>query len=80
MGLVSGLPSQLFALPLVAAGDPFRVPGLILLVVGAALFVWGCWAQAKGKGYGGALGLIGFLGVLGLIILAVLPDRHADRV
>ena len=46
-----------------------------LFVGGTACLLWGCWAQARGKGYSDLLALLGLAGLLGLIILAVLPDK-----
>ncbi len=48
---------------------------LLLILVSAVLFAWGCWSYAQGKGYPGALGLIGLTGLIGLIVLVVLPDK-----
>lgn len=39
------------------------------------LFIWGCWAFAKAKGYPGVVGLLGLLSLIGLIILFALPER-----
>jgi len=50
--------------------------GWIAVVIGTAVFIWGCWNHAQGKGYPGALGLLGLLGCLGLLILVILPDKN----
>ena len=50
--------------------------GLVILLLGYALFIWGCVQYAKGKGHSGWLGALGILSILGLIVLALLPDRH----
>ncbi len=41
-----------------------------------ALFIWGCYNWAKGKGYNGAWGLLGIFNIFGFIILAFFPDKH----
>ena len=50
--------------------------GLLLVLVGAVFFIWGCMNYAEGKGHSKWLGLIGLLSCIGLIILIVLPDHH----
>lgn len=50
--------------------------GLLMVLVGFIMFIWGCGCYAVGKGYSQFLGLLGILSCLGLIILAVLPDKH----
>ena len=63
-----------------AEGDPQATgPALFALgaiLVGLALFVWGCCASAAGKGYPWAIGFVGLSGLIGLIVLAFLPDRY----
>ena len=44
------------------------VLGLILIVVGLVLFIWGCMNYAVGKGHSKWLGLLGLLSCIGLII------------
>lgn len=51
------------------------VLALILGIVGAVLFIWGCFNYAEGKGHSKWLGLLGLLSLMGLIILVILPDR-----
>lgn len=46
-----------------------------IFLAGTAFLMWGCWAQARMKGYPGWLAIFGVLEFLGLIILAILPDR-----
>ena len=53
---------------------------LVLLVIGALVFIWGCCEYAKGKGYNSAWGLLGILSLIGLIVLALMPDRHKAAV
>ena len=52
------------------------VVGLLLMLAGAAVFVYGCFMFAQGKGYPAVLGLLGLLGIIGLLILVVMPDKH----
>lgn len=52
--------------------------GGILLLMGLALFLWGCASYARGKGYTGLLGILGLAHLPGLLFLVFLPDRHKD--
>jgi uncharacterized membrane protein len=52
--------------------------GLILILVGLVLFIWGCMNYAVGKGHSKWLGLLGLLSCIGLIILVFLPDHHKE--
>ena len=52
--------------------------GLILMLVGVVLFIWGCMNYAVGKGHSKWLGLLGLLSCIGLIILIFLPDHHKE--
>jgi hypothetical protein len=54
------------------------IVGLVMILVGAILFIWGCMNYAEGKGHSKWLGLLGLLSCIGLIVLIVLPDRHKD--
>jgi hypothetical protein len=56
--------------------DTMNLVGMLVILVGAVFFIWGCINYAQGKGYSGALGLLGLLSCLGLVILVVLPDKH----
>jgi len=50
--------------------------GLCVLLIGAALFIWGCVQYSKGKGHSGYWGALGLFWLLGLVVLVFLPDRH----
>lgn len=52
--------------------------GLILMLVGVVLFIWGCMNYAVGKGHSKWFGLLGLLSCIGLIILIFLPDHHKE--
>ena len=54
------------------------VVGLVLVIVGVILFIWGCMNYAVGKGHSKWLGLLGLLSCIGLIILIFLPDHHKE--
>ena len=45
--------------------------GGLFLIVGLAVFIWGCANYAQGKGYSGWLGLLGLASLIGLIVLVV---------
>lgn len=53
--------------------------GLIVALVGVAVFIWGCGQYAKGKGYSAWFGALGLLSIIGLIVLVVMPDKHAEQ-
>lgn len=57
-------------------GSGMATVGLVLALVGAVFFIWGCWNYAQGKGYPGVLGLLGLLSCIGLLILVILPDKN----
>jgi hypothetical protein len=50
--------------------------GVVLVLGGGGLFIWGCGQYAKGKGYSGYWGALGLLYIIGLIVLVLMPDRH----
>lgn len=52
--------------------------GLVLILMGAVVFIYGCSTYAQGKGHSAALGFLGLLSCVGLLILVLLPDRHRD--
>ncbi len=46
---------------------------------GIAIYIWGCLALARAKGYSSALVLTVVLGVLfPAVVLLALPDKHKD--
>ncbi len=52
--------------------------GFIVLMLGLAVFIWGCGQYSKGKGYSAWFGALGLVSILGLIILVLFPDKHKD--
>lgn len=50
--------------------------GLLALLAGVGVFIFGCSNYAMAKGHSGVLGILGFLNILGLIALILLPDKH----
>lgn len=63
--IISGMPDNSFI-------------GLLLVLVGFIMFIWGCGCYAMAKGYSQFLGILGILSCLGLIILVILPDKHKN--
>ena len=57
--------------------DIVLIVEVLALLIGAILFLVGCWKLAKGKGYSGSIGLLLgiFLNIAGVIILAIIPDK-----
>jgi hypothetical protein len=52
--------------------------GLLVLLVGLALFAWGCMSYMRGKGHHPAWGILGVFSLIGLVILFFFPDRHKE--
>jgi hypothetical protein len=50
----------------------------VMVIAGMALFIWGCFMYAQGKGYSPWVGLFGLLSIVGLLILVLMPDRHPE--
>ncbi len=50
--------------------------GMLVVLAGFVLFIWGCAQYCRGKGQSPWLGLFGILSIFGLIILFFLPDKH----
>ena len=52
---------------------------LIMAVVGVGIYIWGCLAFAKAKGYSTAIVLTVVLGVLfPVVVLFALPDKNKN--
>lgn len=73
-GLITGIVLQFAGRQLISSGS--EVPGMVLALLGAVLFIWGCMSFAQGKGYSKWFGLLGMLSCLGLLILELMEDRH----
>jgi len=76
IGIGLGIIFQLTGRYLMGSSDTGTIAGLVLVLIGAVCFIWGCMNYAAGKGHSKVLGLLGLLSCLGLIILIFLPDRH----
>ena len=77
IGLGVGLLFQFIGNVLIGSGSgTLPTLGLLLLLTGWGIFIWGTVSYAQGKGHHGAWGILGFLSLLGLIILVLLPDRY----
>ena len=50
--------------------------GVVILVIGAALFVWACAQYAMAKGHSMYWGALGLLWLPGFLVLYFLSDRH----
>jgi hypothetical protein len=57
-----------------AAGGGYAF-GMVVLIVGEGIGLYGCSAFMEEKGWPEWLGWLGLLNVLGLLILFCLPDR-----
>jgi hypothetical protein len=76
IGVGVGFVLQIIGRLLANQGDSMVALGILITLAGLALFIWGCWNYAEGKGYSGALGLLGLLSCIGLIVLILLPDKR----
>ena len=74
MGIGLGMPLIIFGSILARTGTVEL--GVIVNIIGAVLFIWGCCSWMKRKGYSSAWGLLGIFFIVGLIILACFPDRY----
>ena len=52
--------------------------GLLLILAGLVIFIWGCMNYAEGKGHSKWVGLVGVAGIIGLVVLIILPDQHKE--
>ncbi len=78
IGVGLGIILQIAGRAIISPGDSGSILGLMLVLAGAVLFIWGCMNYAEGKGHSKWLGLLGLLSCLGLIILVVMPDHHKE--
>jgi hypothetical protein len=76
LGVGLGLVLQIAGNILQNRAEGMGMVGLIVILIGAGFFIWGCVNYAQGKGYSGALGLLGLLSCLGLLVLVFLPDKR----
>jgi len=76
LGVGLGLLAQIIGRMAIVSESGDVMLGVILSLAGAVLFIWGCCAYAKGKGYHGAWGLLGLLSCIGLLILVCLTDKY----
>lgn len=76
VGIVVGFILQLIARIFTVVSESGATLGLVLALLGAGFFIWGCVNYADSKGYSKWLGLLGILSCLGFIVLVLLPDKH----
>jgi len=76
IGIGLGILLQFAGSSLAYANEAAAIPALVLTLLGAIFFIWGCMNYAEGKGHSKWLGLLGLLSCIGLIILIILPDHH----
>ena len=79
LGIVFQLAARLIPATTGDAGAILALLALMLLLVGAVFFIWGCMNYAEGKGHSKWLGFLGLLSCIGLIILVFLPDHHKEN-
>ena len=78
IGVGIGIILQIAGRVLAATSETGAILGLVVVLVGAVVFIWGCMNYAEGKGHSKWLGLLGLLSCIGLIILIFLPDHHKE--
>jgi hypothetical protein len=76
IGVGIGIILQIAGRALGITSESGALLGLIMVVVGAVFFIWGCMNYAEGKGHSKWFGLLGLLSCIGLIILIFMPDHH----
>ena len=76
IGVGVGIILQIAGQVLASTSEAGAILGLVVVLVGAVFFIWGCMNYANGKGHSKWLGLLGLLSCIGLIILIFLPDHH----
>jgi hypothetical protein len=57
---------------------PLVIAAVVLALIATALYLWGCFNYAIGKGYSPWVGLLGLASIFGLLILVLLKDRYKD--
>ena len=73
-GILGGLALQIAGLWLRTEGIPlFSDNWWVIVVVGSALYLWGCCILASSKGYSKAWGLLGLTSCVGLVVLISFP-------
>lgn len=78
VGLVVSIAGQVWSRSL-AADDLMLLAALAVVIVGTAIFVYGCVQYALAKGRSGWWGLLGLLSLIGLIGLVLLKDYADER-
>jgi hypothetical protein len=73
-----GIILQVAGWALSGAGDTGCAAGLLLIIGGWPVFIWGCLNYAEGKGHSKWVGLVGLAGCIGLVVLAILPDLRKE--
>jgi len=76
IGIGLGILLQVAGQGLSYANEALVLPALVMTLLGAVFFIWGCMNYAEGKGHSKWLGLLGLLSCIGLVILVILPDHH----
>ncbi len=81
LGIASGLLLSIAGRLLIASGENSAMwaVGILALLTGGGLFIWGCVEYALAKGRHPAWGLLGLASILGLVLLVVLQDRSNPR-
>jgi hypothetical protein len=78
IGVGLGIILEILGRVLITFMPALSIIGLLLIIVGVVLFIWGCMNYAQGKGHSKWLGLLGLLSCIGLIVLVVMPDHHKE--
>ena len=78
IGVGIGIILQLAGFALSSVGETGAVVGLLFILIGLPVLMWGCMNYAEGKGHSKWVGLVGLAGCIGIIILIVLPDQHKE--
>jgi hypothetical protein len=76
IGIGLGIGLQFAGRIVAGQGGPYLILGVVIILLGAASFIWGCMNYAEGKGQPKWLGLLGLFSLPGLIILFMFPDHY----
>jgi Tfp pilus assembly major pilin PilA len=79
IGIIIGIVLTLAGRVMTAGGHDYVGIGVILSLVGFAVFLWGCYCLVKKKGYHWAWTLFGILGCIGLLVLLLIPDKVTGK-
>jgi mannose/fructose/N-acetylgalactosamine-specific phosphotransferase system component IID len=79
LGLIAGFVIQYIGGIFSRISESGAILGIVVSIIGAAIFVWACMNYAESKGYSKWFGLFGILSCIGLVVLILLPEKRRRR-